>query len=35
MHNWAPFIPYLPTAVRLAEKAAEWYFNSKKSPGLV
>ena len=23
--HWAPLIPYLPTAVKLAEKAAEWY----------
>jgi hypothetical protein len=33
--HWAPLIPVLPTVVRLAEKAAEWYFNSKKFPGLV
>lgn len=35
MHDWAPLIPYLPTAVRVAEKMVDWYFNSEKLPGLV
>jgi hypothetical protein len=35
MHHWAPLVKYLPTAITLAEKAAGWYFNSKKLPSLV
>jgi hypothetical protein len=35
MHDWAPLIQLLPTAARLAEKVAAWYYNSKKLPGLV